>query len=246
MFYRITLRPLIARIHLNQVNNGSINLMPSLIQHYSKNDFMHTRSYAKKSNKKKTVPSMNDNNSEELLFDDKIIDVKFNNVINSLKEQFKTLRVGRANPALLDTVRVQIDDSTIPLRELSQITIRDPQTLLVSVHDNEFQVAVEKSIREAGLNLNPVVESKFIRVPIPKATKETKDKLIKIASQTAEQLKSRVRLVRQDGMKQLKVDAKSQSKDDIKKMEKLIQTMTDKYNKEIDDLLKSKLKEIQS
>ncbi|CAO3647639.1 unnamed protein product [Cunninghamella echinulata] len=227
MFYRVTLRPLITRIYLNQVNNGSINLMPSLIQHHNKNDFMHKRSYAKKSNKKKTFSSINDNNdSEELLFDDKIIHVKFNNVINSLKEQFKTLRVGRANPALLDTVRVQIDNSTIPLREISQITIRDPQTLLVSVHDNEFQVAVEKSIREAGLNLNPVVESKFIRVPIPKATKETKDKLIKTASQTAEQLKSRVRVVRQDGMKQLKVDAKSQSKDDIKKMEKLVSILS--------------------
>ncbi|CAO3629726.1 unnamed protein product [Cunninghamella blakesleeana] len=202
---------------------------PPLIQHCNKNVFLQVN-----------------NDSVELLFDDKAVDIKFSNVINSLKEQFNTLRVGRANPALLDTVRVQIDNLTIPLRELSQITIRDPQTLLVSIHDNEFQIAVEKSIREAGLNLNPVVESKYIRVPIPKATKETKDKMTKIASQTAEQMKSRIRLVRQDGMKQLKSDAKSHSKDDIKRMEKLVQTMTDKYNKEIDDLLKSKLKEIQT
>ncbi|KAI8079957.1 ribosome recycling factor domain-containing protein [Halteromyces radiatus] len=213
-------------------------------------EWIQVRAYAKKTNnKKKNVASSTGNDTTEpsaMLFDEKAIEVKFNHVIHTLQEQFNTLRVGRANPALLDTVRVNIEDTNFPLRDLAQVTIRDPQTLLVSVHDTEYQTAVDKSIREAGLNLNPVIDSKFIRVPIPKPTKESREKMAKVASQTAEQIKSRVRLVRQDGMKQLKTDAKTQSKDDIKKMEKLVQTLTDKYNKQVDDMLKSKLKEIQS
>ncbi|KAI8336934.1 ribosome recycling factor domain-containing protein [Chlamydoabsidia padenii] len=212
---------------------------------------MSIRFYAKKTNKKKnaSAPVVEDNGASDhaiILFDEKVINSKFGQAINALKEQFNALRIGRANPALLDPVRVHIDDVNFLLRDLAQVTIRDPQTLLVTVHDSEYQAIVDKSIRESGLNLNPVLDSKVIRVPIPKPTKESRDKMAKVASQAAEQIKSRVRLIRQDGMKQLKTDAKTQSKDDVKKMEKLVQTMTDKYNKEIDDLLKLKLKEIQS
>ncbi|SAL96809.1 hypothetical protein [Absidia glauca] len=217
--------------------------------------WISARSYAKKTNKKKTgsTPALDVNETSDqtvMLFDEKAMNTRFSQAINALKEQFSALRIGRANPAILDTVRVHIEDVSFSLRDLAQVTIRDPQTLLsvLTTFDfaEKYQAIVDKSIREAGLNLNPVLDSKFIRVPIPKPTKESRDKMAKMASQVAEQSKSRVRLVRQDGMKQLKTDAKTQSKDDIKRTEKLVQTLTDKYNKEVDDLLKLKLKEIQS
>ncbi|CAO3599363.1 unnamed protein product [Absidia cylindrospora] len=150
--------------------------------HSRPGEWLSVRGYAKKtSNKKKNTSSaaVDNNNKSEgdetgaaMLFDEKAVSGKFGQAIQALKEQFSALRIGRANPALLDTVRVYIEDVSFSLRDLAQVSIRDPQTLLVTVHDTEYQTAVDKSIREAGLNLNPVIDSKFIRVPIPKPTKD--------------------------------------------------------------------------
>ncbi|KAI8140909.1 ribosome recycling factor domain-containing protein [Fennellomyces sp. T-0311] len=209
---------------------------------------LQQRGYAKKSKKKggAAAESSEPVTDTARAFDEKKLQERMDSTISSLKENFKTLRVGRANPAILDSVRVRIDGSTFHLRDLAQVTIRDPQTLLVSVHDSEFRSAVDKSIRESGLNLNPVVDNEMIRVPVPKATKETRDKMTKLVSQMSEQMKSKIRNIRQDGMKQLKQDSKVASTDEIKKLEKVVQTLTDKHNKDVDELIKAKIKEIQS
>ncbi|KAI8071606.1 ribosome recycling factor domain-containing protein [Gongronella butleri] len=204
------------------------------------------RNYGKKVGKKKMpISETVATEGTQPQFDEQALTNKFGSAVNAFKEQLGTLHIGRANPALLDPIRVPVEGTTFSLRDLAQVTIRDPQTLLVTVHDAEFQKAVDKSIREAGLNLNPVIESKNIRVPIPKPTKESREKLVKLVNGAAEQMKSRIRLVRQEGMKQLKMDAKTEPKDSIKKQEKSVQTMTDKFNKEVDDMLKNKLKELQ-
>ncbi|KAI9266855.1 ribosome recycling factor domain-containing protein [Phascolomyces articulosus] len=209
------------------------------------------RGYAKKKNNKKGGATVAESSSEASgdiarAFDEKKLQERMDGTIASLKESFKTLRVGRANPAILDSVRVRIDGSNYSLRDLAQVTIRDPQTLLVSVHDSEFRSAVDKSIRESGLNLNPVIDNEMIRVPVPKPTKESRDKMAKSVSQMSEQMKSKIRNIRQDGMKQLKQDSKVAPADEIKKLEKMVQTLTDKHNKNIDELIKAKVKEIQS
>ncbi|KAF7726708.1 hypothetical protein EC973_008482 [Apophysomyces ossiformis] len=205
------------------------------------------RWYAKKSKQKKGAAVEEDDTvSVAKQFDSTKLDERMISCINSLKEHLASMRLGRANPALLDTVRVRIDNSNYSLRDLAQVTIRDPQTLLVTVHDSDLLSSVDKGIREAGLNLNPVIDNKIIRVPIPKPTKESREKMAKLAQTNGEQAKGKIRLLRQDGMKQLKLDAKQQSADETKKLEKTVQTMTDKYNKAIDELIKSKIKEIQS
>ncbi|KAI8890565.1 ribosome recycling factor [Backusella circina FSU 941] len=211
------------------------------------------RTYAKKGGKDKkkgNAPAVYAAAEEEVeferQFDEQLIQQRFDQSVTSLKEHLAAMRIGRANPSLLDKVRVHIEHSHFALKDLAQVTVRDPQTLLVAVHDNDYLSAVDKSIREAGLNLNPIIDNKMIRVPIPKPSKESRDKLAKLVSTTGEQSKHKVRSIRQDGMKQLKHDAKHQSADQIKKLEKQVQTMTDKYNKTIDELLKSKVKELQS
>ncbi|KAI9315835.1 ribosome recycling factor domain-containing protein [Dichotomocladium elegans] len=213
---------------------------------------MQLRSYAKKAKKHGSSAavagsSVSDNAADFVrTFDQAKLQERMDGTLAHLKEQFSTMRIGRANPAILDNVRVRIDNTNFALRDLAQVTIRDPQTLLVSVHDAEFRTAVDKSIRESGLNLNPVIDNELIRVPIPKATKETRDKMSKVVSQMSEQMKAKIRTIRQDGMKQLKHDSKHAPADEIKKMEKLVQTMTEKHNKAIEDLIKAKVKEIQS
>ncbi|KAI9497408.1 ribosome recycling factor domain-containing protein [Zychaea mexicana] len=210
------------------------------------------RGYAKKNKKKGGAAAESNSDSADATteiaraFNEKKLQERMDSTIASLKDNFKTLRVGRANPAILDSVRVRIDGSNYSLRDLAQVTIRDPQTLLVSVHDSEFRTAVDKSIRESGLNLNPVIDNEMIRVPVPKATKETRDKMTKLVSQMSEQMKSKIRNIRQDGMKQLKQDSKVAPADEIKRLEKLVQTLTDKHNKNVEELIKAKVKEIQS
>ncbi|KAI9015331.1 ribosome recycling factor-domain-containing protein [Phycomyces nitens] len=209
---------------------------------------MALRGYAKKAGGKKKGAAVEkeEETSVDLLFDQKQLDERMSNANSGLKEQLTNIRIGRANPAMLDSVRVRIETESYSLRDLAQVTIRDSQTLVVTVHDTDYLSAVEKSIRESGLNLNPLVDNKILRVPIPKPTKESRDKMAKLVVQAGEQAKAKIRSLRQDGMKQLKQDSKSQSSDDTKKLEKLVQTLTDKYNKSIDELIKAKVKDIQS
>ncbi|ORX45127.1 ribosome recycling factor, partial [Hesseltinella vesiculosa] len=203
------------------------------------------RHYAKKTGKKKGTGGDQSAKEESLpLFNEQALEDRFTNVTKAFQDQLGSIQIGRANPALLDSIRIPIDGVTFSLHDLAQVAIRDPQTLLVTVHDPEFQKIVDKSIRDAGLNLNPINENKNIRIPILKPTKESREKLVKLATTTAEQMRSRIRLVRQDGMKQLKSDAKTQSKDEIKKLEKSVQALTDKHNKEIDALLNKKLNDL--
>ncbi|CAO3615662.1 unnamed protein product [Mucor hiemalis] len=216
--------------------------------------FTAVRTYAKKSKDSKKKSNKDESKAdvesevEEFVrqFNEKDILGRYENSISSLKEHLSNMRMGRANPSLLDNVRVRIEHSHFSLKDLAQVTVRDPQTLLVTVHDPDYTSAVDKSIREAGLNLNPIIDNKMIRVPIPKPSKESREKMAKLVSTTGEQTKHKVRSIRQDGMKQLKHDSKHQSADEIKKLEKSVQNMTDKYNKTVDDLLKQKIKEIQS
>ncbi|KAI7904345.1 ribosome recycling factor domain-containing protein [Cokeromyces recurvatus] len=206
------------------------------------------RFYAKNNKKKhQFVESQTKKEQSQVLqFDEENFQARFDQSINQLKEHLANIRIGRATPSLLDNVRVRIENSHYPIKDLAQITVRDPQTLIVTVHDGEYISAVDKSIREAGLNLNPILDNKIIKVPIPKATKETRDKLAKLVSSTGEQTKHKIRSIRQDGMKQLKHDMRHTSADDIKKLDKLVQNTTDKYNKMVEELLKTKIKEIQS
>ncbi|KAG2198058.1 hypothetical protein INT47_011893 [Mucor saturninus] len=227
---------------------------PMTLQAWQKPVFvMTTRCYAKKSKdsrKKSNVESkaIPEDDAEEFVrqFNEKQIQERYDNSIDSLKDHLASLRMGRANPSLLDNVRIRIENAHFSIKDLAQVTVRDPQTLLVTVHDPDYTSAVDKSIREAGLNLNPIIDNKMIRVPIPKPSKDSRDKMAKLVSTTGEQTKHKVRSIRQDGMKQLKHDSKHQSSDEIKKLEKIVQNMTDKYNKTVDELLKTKIKEIQS
>jgi len=116
--------------------------------------------------------------------------------------------------------------------------------LLVNVHDPEVVTAVEKAIRVTDLGLNPIVDGKTLKVPIPKQTKEFRENMVKLASKAAEQTKTRIRAARQDGMHELKKDKAGQSSDEIGKLGRKVQTLTDKYVKDVDDVLKSKTKEI--
>ncbi|KAG0080735.1 hypothetical protein BGZ93_002603 [Podila epicladia] len=181
----------------------------------------------------------------EMSFDPLDLEKKMGQCLERLKRDFMTMRAGTANPAILDPVMVKIEGKMVPLRDLAQVAIKDAKTLMVNVNDVELTSAIEKAIREAGLNLNPIADNKAVRVPVPKPTKEFRESLTKLAAASTEKAKTIIRKLRQDGMKELKKDLKAgMSEDENYTLEKKAQTLHDKYIKDAEEALKAKTKEI--
>ncbi|KAJ1965643.1 hypothetical protein GGI12_000639 [Dipsacomyces acuminosporus] len=164
--------------------------------------------------------------------------------VKRFSSELQALRAGRANPAMLDHIRVLLKGGSAVLSDLAMISIKDAQNLIIIPNSDEEQKAIEASIRNAGLGLNPRIDKNAIVVPVPKPTKESREKLLKSIGAMAEHARVHVRKHRQDAMKKLKADSKhSMPKDEVKAWEKDIQTETDKHIAKIEELLKAKHRE---
>ena len=142
--------------------------------------------------------------------------------LNSYVEEISLLRVGKAVSSMLDRIKVTLQGQTLLLPQLAQVTLRDVQTLTVSTYDETTIPAVEKAIRAADLNLNPFVENKIIRVPVPRLSKEHRDQMVKQVSKLAEKSKVDIREIRQKAMKLLKNSTMGVSEDEIRNLEKKV------------------------
>ena len=172
--------------------------------------------------------------------------VRMDKAVAALKEEFGSLRTGRASASLLDQVQVEAYGTSMPLNQCAAVSVPEPRSLSVSVWDRGLVVSVEKAIRSAGLGLNPVVEGQNLRIPIPPLTEERRKDLAKLAGKYAEQQKIAVRNVRRDANEDLKKAEKAGeiSQDEQKKMETEVQKDTDAAIKRIDEALKTKEVEI--
>lgn len=166
--------------------------------------------------------------------------------LEALRREFGGLRTGRASTSLLEPVMVEAYGSTMPINQVGNIGVPEPRLLTVQVWDKSVVAAAEKAIRDAGLGLNPQRDGQLIRVPIPELTEERRRELTKVAGRYAEQARVAIRNIRRDGMDQLKRAEKDGeiSQDDHKVYADLVQSMTDKYIKQVDDVTATKEKEI--
>ena len=166
--------------------------------------------------------------------------------VSALKEEFASLRTGRASASLLDQVHVDAYGSTMPLNQVAAISVPEPRSLTVNVWDKGLTVSVEKAIRAAGLGLNPVVDGQNLRIPIPPLTEERRKDIAKLAGKYAEQQRIAVRNVRHHAMDDLKKAEKDGvvSQDEHRKMQDDVQKMTDEAIKRVDEALKNKEQEI--
>src|SRR5579863_3425536 len=166
--------------------------------------------------------------------------------VTALKEEFSSLRTGRANAGLLEHVTVEAYGSNMPINQLGAVSVPDPRSITVSVWDKGLVVSVEKAIRNAGLGLNPVVEGQNLRVPVPALTEERRRDLAKLAGKYAEQQRIAVRNVRREAMDDLKKAEKDAaiSQDEHKRLEGDVQKITDEAIKRVDEALKTKEHEI--
>ncbi len=166
--------------------------------------------------------------------------------VESLKGDLGGLRTGRASTSLLDPVTVEVYGANMPLNQIATVSAPEPRMLSVQVWDKSNVGPVDKSIRSAGLGLNPIVDGQNIRLPIPDLTEERRKELAKLAGQYAEKARIAARNVRRDGMDSLKTDEKKGeiSEDERKKLETEVQKLTDATIADIDSTATSKEKEI--
>jgi len=163
--------------------------------------------------------------------------------IDSSKREFASIRSGKASPAMLDTVRVEMYGSLLALNQVASVSAPEPRVIIVTPFDKGQTKAVEKAIRESDLGLDPAVQGNVIRVPLPMMNEQRRKELVKVVHKLAEEGRIAVRHARTQARDQLK-KLNGVSEDDVKHAEKDLQKIHDDYMHKIDELLKHKEAEI--
>lgn len=162
--------------------------------------------------------------------------------------EFAAVRTGKASPALVENldVLVQSYGSHMKLKQLAMITTPDPRLIRIEPFDPSTLQDVDRAIRESKLGLNGSIEGKVIRLPIPALSTERREQMVKLIKQMAEEARVRVRSARRDGIEALKKAQKDSeiTEDDLHRLEKDVQALTDKSVAEIDQHVVSKEKEV--
>ncbi len=171
---------------------------------------------------------------------------KIEKTLNFLKDDLNTLRAGRANPAILDKVMVDYYGTPTPLKNLSNISVPDPRTLMIAPFDPKSISDVEKAINMANIGINPSNDGKVIRLAIPQVTEERRKELTKSAKKMGEEAKVAVRNLRRDINDELKKMEKNGdiTEDDLKGALDEAQKIVDEYIKKVDTIVAGKEKEI--
>lgn len=167
---------------------------------------------------------------------------RMDGALGVLKTELSGLRTGRASASMLEPVTVEAYGTTMPLNQVATVSVPEARMITVQVWDRSMAQAVERSIRESSLGLNPVVEGTLMRIPIPELNAERRKELVKVAHKYAESARVAVRHVRRDGMEGVrKSDA---SEDEQKKASDDVQKLTDEKIAAIDSVVTQKEQEI--
>lgn len=171
---------------------------------------------------------------------------KMEKAISSLKKEYASVRTGRANPLILDKVLVEYYGVPTPLRQLSQVTVSDGQTIIVTPFDKTIVKDVEKAMIKAELGITPNSDGIVIRLNFPPLTEERRKEICKDVKKTAEEAKVAVRNIRRDMTDELKKIEKADNlpEDAVKDNQEKIQKLTDKYVKIVEDIAAEKEKEV--
>lgn len=176
----------------------------------------------------------------------KSYDDRMKKTIAVLEEEFSTIRVGRANPRVLDRLTVNYYGSDVPLSQVGNISVPEARLLQIAPWEANMLKEIEKSIQSSDLGINPTNDGKVIRLVFPELTEERRKALTKDVKKKGEDAKVSIRNLRREAMDAF---AKAQKKgditeDDLKQLEKEIQNLTDKYTAELDKKVETKNKEI--
>jgi ribosome recycling factor len=165
----------------------------------------------------------------------------------ALERDLQNMRTGRAHPSLLDLVTVTLPDgSRVALRRIAQVSLKDPRTLQVLVHDASWLAPCDKAIRSAGLGLNPVTgtsdKDHALYVPVPAPSQETRQHMARLASQRTEETRKTIRLVRRNLLERIK--AQVAREDDRFAMKEEVEELIARWIKSVDQVLQAKVREL--
>jgi ribosome recycling factor len=171
---------------------------------------------------------------------------KMTAAIEHFKNDLKNIRTGRANPGMVEHVMVEVYGSMMRLKDIASITVPESRQLLITPFDPKNASVIGKSIEKANIGFIPIVDGHAVRIKIPPMTEELRQKMAKICHEELEKAKISIRNIRREAnelVRKQKTDGEI-AEDIMKKLEKNIQELTDKFCKEADDLSQKKEKEI--
>jgi len=172
-------------------------------------------------------------------------DEKMQKSIDHLEADFATIRAGRANPHVLDKIRVDYYGTPTPVQQVGNISIPEPRILQIQPWEKSLLKEIEKAIQISDIGINPSNDGQVIRLIFPELTEERRKDLVKDVKKKGEAAKVAVRNIRRDGNDFLKKLGKEDvSEDEIKDLENELQKLTDKYIKRVDELIDEKSKDI--
>src|SRR5262245_10529335 len=148
-----------------------------------------------------------------------------------VQHEFSSVRTGKASPALVENIMVEVYGSHMRIRELAGITTPEPRMLVIQPWDAGTVHPIEKAIQKANLGFNPSVQGKFIRIVLPELSEERRHEFVKVVKKMAEDGRIAIRHVRRDAIEHLKKESKAggTTEDDEKHAEKEVQKLTDQY-----------------
>jgi ribosome recycling factor len=166
--------------------------------------------------------------------------------VDSFKRDLQKIRTGRANTSMLDGIKVDYYGTPTPVNQVATVQVVDARLITVKPWEKTMIAVIDKAIRASDLGINPVADSELVRLPIPPLTQERRKELAKVVNKQTEEARVAVRSARRDAMEMIKDAEKEKqvSEDERKKGEKSIQDLTDRYVAQIEDIAKSKEKEI--
>ena len=181
-----------------------------------------------------------------LEFNEKNYSSKMDKSIQSFKKDLSTLRTGRANSNMLDTIKVDVYGQLMPIDQLGTVSVPEARLISIQVWDKANVTLIDSAIQKSELGINPQIDGQIIRLRIPDLTEERRKDLIKILKNMGEKGKVSIRNIRREANEDLKKKLKSKmiTEDDNKKFEKNIQKLTDSNIENIDNILTDKEKEI--
>ena len=179
-------------------------------------------------------------------FNDKNYSIKMEKSIQSLKKDISTLRTGRANINMLDTIKIDVYGQLMPIEQLATVSVPEARLISIQVWDKSNIIPIESAIQKSELGINPQVDGQIIRLRIPDLTEERRKELIKVLKGMGEKGKIAIRNIRREANEELKKKLKEKkiSEDNNKNFEKNIQKLTDTNIELVEKLLAEKEKEI--
>jgi ribosome recycling factor len=181
-------------------------------------------------------------------YDDILLDTeeRMEKAVNALKEQFRTIRSGRAQAGLVEQIRVDYYGTLTPLRQMANISVPDPRTIFIRPYDPSVCGEVEKAILKSDLGITPANDGKLLRLSVPPLSEERRKKLVQQIRTHAEESKTAIRNIRRDANKEIDKQKKdgTLTEDEAFDAREEVQELTSKYEKHIDEAVDHKSKEM--